>query len=536
MGEKRRIAIAMVGDVLTRPIGRFGAGLAEWDVSVEHHEIDQHFQILAAPAAEDVLILHTTSDFFLDEADRDEALARMDAYCAAVAQFAAREPALVVVNTIEAPPARIVGLEHLDALELASALDARLFDLARQHPSVSVVDLGGIVGRIGAERALSLQNRLAMRMPYTKVAIDALREAYEQAILERYAARKKVILLDADNTLWGGIVGEDGLEGIAVDRQYPGSVYRRFQSQLIALARTGILLGLVTKNNPGDVEEAFQRRDMPLKLDDFAAVRVNWGAKSDNIAHIAHELNLGLDSMIFIDDNPFELEQVKAALPEVDVYRFDAAKADSALSLLASIPGLKTWSVTAEDVGKAAQYRDERQRNVLKQQTTSLADYLKSLEIELEAGLNRASQVKRISQLTNKTNQFNLTTKRYSEADIARLMEAGAVFDIRLRDRFGDMGVIGVVIVQGREIDSFLLSCRALGRGVEAQVLDHVCRKVGGEGLTARYIPSRKNMMTALFYDANGFEIVERDEDGGTLYRFAGGPTLAHAIPVTEVD
>src|SRR5262249_8847124 len=326
----------------------------------------------------------------------------------------------------------------------------------------------------------------------------------EQVIRERYASRKKVVCLDADNTLWGGIVGEDGVERIAIDRQYPGTLYRRFQSQLLDLARSGVVLALVTRNNHADVEEPFERRDMPLKLEHFSSIQVNWEPKSDNIVRVAEELNLGLDSIIFIDDNPFELEQVKAALPEVEVYRFQAQWADAALGLLASIPGLKTWSVTSEDLQKAALYRDERQRTELRKQVTSLGDYLRSLDIRLEVGCNRISQVKRISQLTNKTNQFNLTTRRYSEGDVVSLMEAGSVFDVRLRGRFGDMGVIGVVIVGGGEIDPFLLSCRALGRGVEPQVLDYICRKFGSDALTASYVPTRKNIMTVEFYDANG--------------------------------
>src|SRR5262249_34679694 len=156
--DRRRIAIAMAGDVLTRPLARFERGLAEWDVSVEHHGIDQVFQVLAGPASGDVLILHVTADFFLDEADREEALARMEAYCTAVTQFASREAALVIVNTLETLPARIVGMRHLAALELTAALNGRILDLARRNPSVSVVDAGGIVADIGAGRALSLQN------------------------------------------------------------------------------------------------------------------------------------------------------------------------------------------------------------------------------------------------------------------------------------------------------------------------------------------------------------------------------------------
>ncbi|HEX8217344.1 MAG TPA: HAD-IIIC family phosphatase [Allosphingosinicella sp.] len=533
----RRISVRFAGDVVTRPIGRIGAGLPDLELDITHDDIDQIYQALAGDGdGTDVLILHLSSDFFLDEAAGQEAVARMDAYCRAVGEFAGRSSTIVIVNTLEFWPARLVGLKHVDELALLASLNEKIFELARARPNVSVLDVGGIVAAIGTSRALSLQNRLAMRVPYTKAALDEIRAGYEQCVRERYAPRKKVVVLDADNTLWGGIVGEDGVDGIAIDKQYPGSIYRRFQSQLRDLADTGILLALASKNNPEDVREVFERREMPLRLEHFSSVQVNWEPKSGNIAKVAEDLNVGLDSLIFIDDNPFELEQVRAALPMVDVYRFDGERVDEALGLIASIDGLKTWSVTSEDRGKAAQYRQQKQRAAALDQATSLEDYLESLDMRLEIGRNRRAQVKRIAQLTNKTNQFNLTTRRYSEIDIARLMERGAVFDVRLEDRFGDMGVIGVVIVADRAIDTFLLSCRALGRGVESQILDHVCRAVGGDGLRASYLPSKKNMMTAEFFDANGFEIVARDADGSKSYLYAGGPSLSRGMPIVEVE
>jgi FkbH-like protein len=266
-------------------------------------------------------------------------------------------------------------------------------------------------------------------------------------------------------------------------------------------------------------------------------MQVNWEAKSDNILRVARELNVGLESLIFIDDNPFELEQVKAALPDVDVYHFEAGRADRALGLLASIPGLKGWSITAEDRKKAEQYRDERKRTQLKQSATSLEDYLRSLDIKLKIGRNRKSQIQRIAQLTNKTNQFNLTTRRYSEADIARFMQTGTVLDVALSDRFGDMGVISVAIVLDNEIDTFLMSCRALGRGVEARILSYICERFGSPGMQAAYVPTAKNMMTAQFYDAHGFELVADEGPKGKRYRLAGdcapGPV---EIPIEEVE
>lgn len=532
----KQITIHFAGDVLTQPLARLERILPEFKLDIRHSDIDQVHQLLAGPVETDTVVVHLSSDFFFEEAAAGEPLARMAAFCAAVQDFAARGSPLILLNTLEWQPSRIVGEKHLDDLAELAALNASIVDLARHTANVSVIDVGGIIAAIGAERALSMQNRLAMRMPYAKVAIEAISKAYAQAIRERHVARKKVIVVDADNTLWGGIVGEDGVEGVAVDRQYPGLVYRRFQSQLLQMRETGLLLALVTKNNRNDVEDLFRRRDMPLALDHFSAVRINWEAKSDNILDVARQLNLGLESFIFIDDNPFELEQVAAALPMVDTYRFDAGKADEALGLLASIDGLKTWSVTAEDREKAAQYSQERSRSEAKAGATSLQDYLDSLDIRLEIGCNRATQVKRISQLTNKTNQFNLTTRRHSEAEIARLMESGAVFDIRLIDRFGDMGVIGVVIVEDGEIETFLMSCRALGRGAEGRILAYVCDRVGHTGLVATYRPTGKNMMTEEFYEANGFALVEAGEDGVKHYRLAGGPAAGCNIPVSEVD
>lgn len=530
------LSILFAGDVLTQPLARLKAGLPGFDLALSHRDIDQVPQLLAGPAQHDVVIIHLTADYFLEEAAPGEPIERMTAHCGALLDFAARSRALILINTLERRPERIVGEAHLEALAEHMALDSALIDVARKAGNVSLVDVGGIVAALGAERALSLKNRLAMRMPYTKPALDSISAAYGQAIRERHAARKKVIVLDADNTLWGGIVGEDGVEGVAVDRQYPGLVFRRFQAQLRRLRETGILLALATKNNRADVEELFARREMPLKLDDFAAVRIDWEPKSDNIVSLAEELNLGLESFVFIDDNPFELEQVRTALPMVETYRFDSARADEALGLLASIDGLKAWSVTEEDKGKAAQYRQEKLRTEAKAGANGLEDYLDSLEIRLEIGRNRRAQIKRIAQLTNKTNQFNLTTRRHSEAEIEALMEAGQVFDVRLVDRFGDMGVIGVVIVARGEIETFLMSCRALGRGVEGSILAYVCTAVGDSALRASYRPTAKNMMTATFYASEGFELEERDSDGIERYRLAGGPRPTRRIPLLEVS
>jgi FkbH-like protein len=352
-----------------------------------------------------------------------------------------------------------------------------------------------------------------MRMPYTAHVLPALTCEYARAIRERFVVRKKVILLDADNTLWGGVVGEDGPKGIQVDDQYPGILYRHFQSALIALRDSGMLLCLVTKNNEVDVRDAFDTRDMPLRWDSFAAIRANWDSKSSNIRSIAKQLNVGFDSMLFIDDNPVEIAEVTSIFPQLLARRFDVREAAQPLCWLADIPDLSIWSPSAEDLAKSDQYRQEAKRQDVAASAESIEEYIASLGIVLEAGVNRAEQVKRIAQLTNKTNQFNLTTRRYTEADILTAMEEGQVFDFRARDRFGDMGIIAVVVVRAAEIETFLMSCRALGRRIEDDIIKYVLLKTRPCSMKASFIRSGRNPMVADFYDRVGFSLVECNDD-----------------------
>jgi len=239
--------------------------------------------------------------------------------------------------------------------------------------------------------------------------------------------------------------------------------------------------------------------------------------------------------MLFIDDNPVEIAEVTAQFPQIAARQFDVREAADALGWLASIPDLGTWSPSAEDLAKSEQYRQEAQRKEVAASATSIEDYIASLGMVLEAGINRADHVKRIAQLTNKTNQFNLTTRRYSEADILAAMEEGQVFDFRVRDRFGDMGIIAVVIVRGGEIEAFLMSCRALGRKVEEDVVKYVLSKIPAGEVRASYIRSGKNPMVADFYDRVGFSLVDGDDD---VRRYVHGNETDYGLTneLIEVD
>jgi len=526
--------IEIVGDVVTQPFGPLAKAIGERRISLKHHDIDQHMQVLMSDTEPDVLISHAMLSFFFD-GNWAAAIENMKSYCAAVVAFAARAKTLTILNSILPPARSLVGFSELEQYELVSRLNGMLMECARVEPMVAVADLASVIHETGTAQAINLQNQFVMKMPYTRKVLPALIEEYAKRVRERFVPRKKVLLLDADNTLWGGVIGEDGVNGVVADLEYPGVVFRKFQEQLIAASASGIILALVTKNNEDDVREAFSSLSMPLKWDSFSAIRANWEPKSENILAIAEELNVGLDSMVFIDDNPFEIEQVSQALPDIDCYQFDGSRADSALSLLNTIKDLHTWSLTDEDLAKSDQYRQEAQRKNVKTKSSTIDEYIASLEISIEVGRNRIEQHKRIAQLTNKTNQFNLTTKRYSEKEIIEAMESGDVFDFRVKDRFGDMGVVGVVIVRDSKIETFLMSCRALGRQIEGEILRYVVAHSGASGLAAAYKKTAKNGMVSDFYERNGFELVGEDQ-GTKRYRSMGRIARGGISSIVEVE
>lgn len=531
----KRLAIELAGDIITQPLGRIGRALDGFEVSVRHRDIDQHSQVLIEESTADILILHAGVSHFLRDANMDGAIVQMGHYCDLLAKAAARGSTLIVVNNLLAVPGpRIVGMDGLRHADGVATLNRMLTECVGSHPLISVADLAGVVSRTGTDRAISVQNDLVMRMPYTQHVLPAIMAEYARVVRERFVPRKKVVVLDADNTLWGGIIGEDGVDGVEIGSEYPGLVYQRFQQQLHALRDSGILLAMVSKNNHADVAELFDRRTMPLALSDFAATRINWGRKSQNIASIAQELNVGVDAMVFIDDNPFELEEVGRSLPGVSTHRFDGRKAADALALLGTVGDLGCWSLTAEDRAKSQQYDQEAQRQTIAQSAETIDDYIRSLDIRIEVGLNRTAQVKRIAQLTNKTNQFNLTTRRYGEAEMLALMKTAHVYDFRVIDRFGDMGIVGVVIVAAGVIDTFLMSCRAIGRRIEQEMLRHVCEHEEG-AVRGTYIPTAKNGMVADFYANNGF-MPAGETEGFRYFDYAGGPHLTEPLTMTKVD
>jgi FkbH-like protein len=337
----------------------------------------------------------------------------------------------------------------------------------------------------------------------------------------------KCLVLDLDNTLWGGVVGDDGIAGLVIGQGSAlGEAFVAFQDYVRELSRRGVILAICSKNDEANAIEVFDNHpDMVLRRGDIASFVANWNDKPANIRAIAEELNIGLDSLVFVDDNPFERNLVRRELPMVAVPEIGDDPATFAQTL-ADAGYFEAVTVTEEDRARAGQYRGNRERARLKDLATDLDSYLRSLEMELvwqhldQIGLQRAVQ------LINKTNQFNLTTRRYTEADMRIVMNDDRAFclQFRLRDRLGDNGIIAIVI--GRmvgeydlAIDTWLMSCRVLGRQVEQttlNILAAAAKRLGARRLIGEYRATKKNGMVQDHYKKLGFDLIETGSDGST--------------------
>jgi FkbH-like protein len=298
-------------------------------------------------------------------------------------------------------------------------------------------------------------------VPYTPVFFTALATAIARKFHALNRPPIKVVALDCDNTLWTGVCGEDGADGLRLE-PCRIALHHFMRKQ----ADAGVLLCAVSKNNEQDVREVFRcRKDMPLRSSDFAAWKLNWLPKSENLKALARELNLGLDSFVFVDDNPVECAEVEASCPGVRTLLLpeDPEQIPQFLKHCWVFDHLK---LTAEDRSRAEKYRQNQEREKFREQSPSLSDFLGGLELQVDIEPMKADQLARVCQLTQRTNQFNCTTRRRSEADIQKLLDTAQILTISVRDRFGDYGLTGLVVYQlhksALEVDSFLLSCRVL--------------------------------------------------------------------------
>jgi FkbH-like protein len=378
--------------------------------------------------------------------------------------------------------------------------------------------MADVVAQVGRNQAFNWRTHYRGHVTWSDALMAAVAERYVGFALASVGRATKCIVLDLDNTLWGGVLGEDGPGGIALGPHWPGSEFLDFQRELIDLQRQGILLAVCSKNNESEALAVL--RDHPHMLirgDRLAAYRINWEDKATNIRALAAELNIGLDHMLLIDDSPHERAWVRDQIPEL---RVPEVPADPSLyaTWVGSLPSLVVLQQTEEDSRRTDQYRESRSREAYRAGTGSVEDFLRGLGLRTEIGLVGEATLGRVIQLLAKTNQFNLTTRRHDEATIRRQAGTGAwrVYTMRVADRFGDFGLTGIAIaVPGPEewqLESFLLSCRVIGKSVETALLARIAadaRQAGASVLSAEFLDSGRNQVAGTFLPNHGFTRVE---------------------------
>lgn len=396
-------------------------------------------------------------------------------------------------------------------------LNELLREALNEVKSAYYVDMDACAARVGHENFFDARFWHIGKAPYHRRALMEI--AREDFVFIRgfIGKTKKCLVLDCDNTLWGGILGEDGIQNIQLSRSHPGSSFWEFQREIVNLHNRGVLIALCSKNNEADVWEVFDTHpDMVLKREHISSAQINWEDKASNIKRIADELNIGLDSLVYLDDSAFEINLIKCEVPEVMAIQLMPEQAVKYRKILSSGGWFDRLSVTEEDKQRGAMYRAEIKRKKLRGQTTDLTEYYRSLNMNLEIRFITEATLPRITQLTQKTNQFNLTTKRYTETEIHSFMTSKDhdILGVRLNDRFGDSGIIGAGILDRSghpneaRIDTFLLSCRVLGRGVEDMFLAHLMRLAAAQGVLrviGVYVQTKKNEQVKEFYPRHGF-------------------------------
>jgi FkbH-like protein len=433
---------------------------------------------------------------------------------------------LVIFNTFSSTPFSSHNLRASKLDRLAAELNEYV---AMTKPSnVQIVNLEQIFAQISIRASVNFRDYYSSKSLYTVPFFKAYAEQITPLFTSMQGKAKKALIFDCDNTLWQGILGEDGFEGIKMTAQNKATAYEEVQYLAKGLSAKGVIIGLCSKNNFADVEQVVTMHpDFKLTNDEITIKAINWQDKVSNLKQIAEDLNIGLDSLVFVDDSDFEVNLIREQLPQVEVIQVPTKAIYSYPSLIRQAFSLfYNLSETQEDLAKTRLYKKEIARKEEAQRFDNIEDYLKSLDLQLDIFINDTSLVPRLAQLTQKTNQFNLTTKRYTEQDILNFIENGAsVVAFSVKDRFGDSGITGLAILtyenEDAHIDSLLMSCRVLGRNAEYKFFDTIAaiaHQHNAKILTSKYVKTPKNAQVKDLYDRLGFNILRGSEEA-TFYR-----------------
>jgi len=457
---------------------------------------------------------------------RDETVSRLTGVWDALR---AHTQATVLQTTLVAPFERLFGQYDRQVpgslSTIVSDVNAAIVSEARSR-NLLLVDLEEVASWVGRRSWFDERLWAIAKLPTAMEHLPLVAQGIVDVTLATKGRAVKCVVLDLDNTLWGGVVGDDGPHGIKIAAHGDGEAFHRFQCFLKELKNRGILLAVCSKNEHENAVRPFEiNSEMVLKLDDITVFVANWENKPQNIASIRDALNIGLDSMLFLDDNPFERAAVRTLLPDVMVPELPEDPADYVKTLV-ELNLFETTAFSAEDAQRSTLYRQEAQRRLAETTAPSFEDYLQSLEMTIEVTRFTPEQLGRITQLLQRSNQFNLTTQRHNQAQCEAMMndiEGCLPLTASLRDRFGDHGLISIVVVRPDRaadtavISDWLMSCRVLTRGVEEYLMNHVveqARRWGLSSVAASYIPTSKNAMVKDFYARFDFRKTVEHADG----------------------
>ena len=457
----------------------------------------------------------------------DEGIERIDFWKRALNTLVSKITTVpVFISTIDIRENRIKSLsERKNRYELENDWYQFIQGIVEENGNVYVFDLADIIAEIGRKQFYSNKMWYMSSMPYSRDGLNAVVNEIDRILDSAFISNKKIIALDLDNTLWGGVIGESGVEGIELSDHKEGQRYYDFQRQLLEMKNRGIVLGIVSKNNEEDAEKVLQGHPaMLLRDDDFVSRKINWENKAINMKAMERELNLTEGGFIFIDDNPVERETVKGECPEMIVPNFP----EDTTELLGFAETIwfnycRPLRVLGEDLKKTQLYQNEKRRRQEMDTSLNLDDYIAKLEIVADIHRMRASELRRVVQLINKTNQFNVTSKRYTQADVAAISAEpnNSIYVVYSSDKYGDNGLISVIILKGNEddviIDTFLMSCRVMGRKLEDVIINELAAKCKGRKLMGEFIPTPKNAPVKNLFDRLGFKVVS-DIDGHKTY------------------
>lgn len=397
------------------------------------------------------------------------------------------------------------GKSEYGLREMVYDFNAKLSEAFRSDPQVFLFDFNSFVSKYGEVNVLDYRQYLVGDIKVSLSYIPHLAEELMGYVKANLGVNRKCIVLDLDNTLWGGIIGEDGFDRIDLSLKPPGMAFVEFQRLLLALYQRGIILAINSRNNEDEALRAIKEHPyMVLREENFATMKINWSDKISNMKEIAEELNIGLESIVYFDDDPINRELMLKAIPQVLTVNLPDDPSLYASTLM-RINDFNTLAVTREDRIRGEMYKQEQRRIELKKSASNLEDFLKQLDIKVTMKKANDFTIPRIAQLTLKTNQFNLTTRRYQEKDVQMFArdQNKLIGCAQTKDKFGDNGITGVYIVNKNHankewfIDTFLLSCRVMGRGIEDVMLGYILNKAKEEGairVKAEYIPTKKNM------------------------------------------